>query len=493
MKQKALIMLLLICGLMAFAIGASAERYVTNGSYTAYIGDSDYTYLEDPTGVTKVLQTATKELLSMTDTHLYCLTMDGRLYDIDLAASSTSVISSAPTQEAIDAVTAKKPYTLENGSLSVTGGDGLPVVVATGVTLAGANTTNIYFLDNNGATLKSMPLDNIGGTSLVAATQIGPGSAGALSMSVTENGVVIVAADHSLIIVNLTNNAYSYEAAPSADVVLAQLVGTKLYYYTQDTDGVYHVAGRIDMTQDTLALTTTGAPTAAVTATPTPKPTATATPKRTATPKPKATSSSSSSSSSNIRYGSSGSSVKKMQKRLAELGYPVGSADGVFGDNTLYALNLFQGDVGYTERKYANSSTQTKLYSKSAPTYDPFRGLKKNDSGIRVTILQTYLSNAGYNPGEIDGVYGANTKSAVERFQLACGIPVTGEADKTTLILLYGASGPVYPVPVLPTTTPVPSWTPVTMPPITMPPITVPPAYTPIPTGGTSTITDLTP
>ena len=45
MKQKALIMFLLICGLMAFAIGASAERYVTNGSYTAYIGDSDYTYL----------------------------------------------------------------------------------------------------------------------------------------------------------------------------------------------------------------------------------------------------------------------------------------------------------------------------------------------------------------------------------------------------------------------------------------------------------------
>ena len=151
MKRKLHIICLLVLALLAFAVGANAERYVTNGSYTAYIGENDYTYLEDPTGVTKVLQTATKELLSMTDTHLYCLTMDGRLYDIDLAASTTSVVSSSPTQEAIDTVTAKKPYTLENGTLSVTGSTGSPVVVATGVTLAGANSTNLYFLDNNGA------------------------------------------------------------------------------------------------------------------------------------------------------------------------------------------------------------------------------------------------------------------------------------------------------------------------------------------------------
>ena len=155
--------------------------------------------------------------------------------------------------------------------------------------------------------------------------------------------------------------------------MLGLLVGTKLYYYTQDQDGVYHVGGQINLQQDSLALATSTP--ATVTATPSPTPKPTATPKRTATPKPtsKPTSKPSSSSSSNIRYGSSGSSVKKMQKRLAELGYPVGSADGVFGDNTLYALNLFQGDVGYTERKYANSSTQEKLYAKSAPTYDAFR------------------------------------------------------------------------------------------------------------------------
>ena len=125
MKRKLHIICLLVLALLAFAVGANAERYVTNGSYTAYIGENDYTYLEDPTGVTKVLQTATKELLSMTDTHLYCLTMDGRLYDIDLAASTTSVVSSSPTQEAIEeTLYPGKWYALCYRQHGLTGGSG---------------------------------------------------------------------------------------------------------------------------------------------------------------------------------------------------------------------------------------------------------------------------------------------------------------------------------------------------------------------------------
>ena len=36
----------------------------------------------------------------------------------------------------------------------------------------------------------------------------------------------------------------------------------------------------------------------------------------------------------------------EIQKRLAELGYPVGSADGVFGDNTLYDVEMASYDFG---------------------------------------------------------------------------------------------------------------------------------------------------
>ena len=76
MKRKLHIICLLVLALLAFAVGANAERYVTNGSYTAYIGENDYTYLEDPTGVTKVLQTATKEL-ALHDRYAFVLSDHG--------------------------------------------------------------------------------------------------------------------------------------------------------------------------------------------------------------------------------------------------------------------------------------------------------------------------------------------------------------------------------------------------------------------------------
>ena len=89
-----------------------------------------------------------------------------------------------------------------------------------------------------------------------------------------------------------------------------------------------------------------------------------------------------------MRYGNTGSKVKKMQKRLADLGYPVGNVDGSFGDATLYALNLFQGDSGHKERNYANSDVLEKLYSKKAPSYDAFATLKKGKKGFCRLILK---------------------------------------------------------------------------------------------------------
>ncbi len=61
MKRKSLVLLMLAIGLMTLATGASAERYLSNGSYAAYIGDNDYTYVVFPTGVTKMLETPCKE------------------------------------------------------------------------------------------------------------------------------------------------------------------------------------------------------------------------------------------------------------------------------------------------------------------------------------------------------------------------------------------------------------------------------------------------
>lgn len=48
------------------------------------------------------------------------------------------------------------------------------------------------------------------------------------------------------------------------------------------------------------------------------------------------------------KYGSTGSEVKRIQQKLADLGYYKGSVDGIFGQNTQSAVKSFQRNVGIT-------------------------------------------------------------------------------------------------------------------------------------------------
>ena len=102
MKRKFLMTLALSLSLTAFAMGANAERYLSSGSYSAYIGENDYTYVVFPSGVTKMLEQPSRDLLSMTDTQVILLTQDNKLYAINLNESNTTVemLSNSATQDA---------------------------------------------------------------------------------------------------------------------------------------------------------------------------------------------------------------------------------------------------------------------------------------------------------------------------------------------------------------------------------------------------------
>ena len=65
----------------------------------------------------------------------------------------------------------------------------------------------------------------------------------------------------------------------------------------------------------------------------------------------------------NIEFGDRGNDVKKMQKRLIELGYlPEGADDGAFGYQTNRALKEFQGNNGLNKDGVAGPATLTRLY-----------------------------------------------------------------------------------------------------------------------------------
>lgn len=205
--------------------------------------------------------------------------------------------------------------------------------------------------------------------------------------------------------------------------------------------------------------------------------------------------------SSSLKVGSKGDDVKKLQKRLIELGYLTGTADGTYGTATEAAVKEFQKQCGLTADGIAGKGTQNKLYSSDAPkakkqettkatttattkttvattaasqqqqtstqptttpvqatdgndimqeyehieevlksrNLDPtkFRNLQFGMQGDNVKELQNKLIELGYLEEDATGYYGAFTESAVKDFQTVNGLEATGEVDMDTYVKMY--------------------------------------------------------
>ena len=478
---------------LLLAVPALAEPLVSNGSYTAYLADNNHLYLtEHATNVTKVLANPIATLIGMDDSKLYCQTGDGRLYSITLDGTGNTMISTAPTAAELATYAGTSPYRLEGNVLSLVNADGTATQVSTQALVADATTEALYFVEkgviDTANVLKVLPLNQVGVATPLAST-LRADIAAPLSMIVSANAITIVSQDHRVHVIDPTNGNMESLVAASQNTTLAFCFNGKLVRLTVDnTTGYYQVENVMNYSVGLPAATAT--PTVAPTKAPVP----TATMRPTATSKPSATkkpssSSSSSSSSSDSEYGSlskgaKGSKVRKMQERLAALGYPVGTVDGVFGDNTLLAVNLFQCAIGYTNRTYASSSMLEKLYSRKAPEYDPYAPLRDGDKGADVRLMQQMLYDLGYDVGKkgVDGAFGKDTKEAVKQFQFLAGLEVTGDADAETLKKLFDKEHPIPYGTVTPTPAPTPTIVPPTEAPTVAPtetPTVVPPTEAP--------------
>jgi len=49
-----------------------------------------------------------------------------------------------------------------------------------------------------------------------------------------------------------------------------------------------------------------------------------------------------------------------------------------------------------------------------------------------IQVAQTHLSEFGFDPGPIDGIYTAQTQAAVRAFQATYGLSVSGLLDRQT-------------------------------------------------------------
>ena len=85
--------------------------------------------------------------------------------------------------------------------------------------------------------------------------------------------------------------------------------------------------------------------------------------------------------SQTLKMGSTGEQVKILQNRLNELGYSVGTADGIFGAKTRNAVIAFQKDNGLAADGIVGQKTIEKLFANSSTKPKPSEPPKGDENG----------------------------------------------------------------------------------------------------------------
>ncbi len=141
--------------------------------------------------------------------------------------------------------------------------------------------------------------------------------------------------------------------------------------------------------------------------------------------------------------------VRRVQQALSRDGYRVDAVDGVWGPSTAQALRQYQRDRGLAVTGRADPETLARLgvvtdgsrvappVSATANQPPPIRARKPADlDPMTVRALQQALARQGFRTGAADGVWGAQTESAIGNFQRARGMPASGVPDAPTLAAL---------------------------------------------------------
>ena len=156
-----------------------------------------------------------------------------------------------------------------------------------------------------------------------------------------------------------------------------------------------------------------------------------------------------------ISAGADGPEVAAIQQRLQVHGFAIGTIDGSYGSRTTSAVSAFQQSKRLNSDGIVDKETWTALAAdpqpsaeslqrnapleSSAPTEksDPVAAnrttaLTKGAAGSKVKTLQVRLEMQGYDPGPIDGIFGARTATAVKSFQQYKGLTADGVVDEIT-------------------------------------------------------------
>jgi len=435
---KRIVMLLALILLLALCSCACADPAWTDGTVTAWIGEENSMFLRCSDGITRKLSVPMKEILPMTENEALGLTQANQIVAVLKDGSGYSILNENATAEEAAAYMVYG-YTLTDGELSV--GE---AVYSERAVAAASDGKTLYWVNRSDYGFILMQKELTGdGQELFGEAQVsltGRSVPEPLYLCVTGEALTLTAVDRSIVSYSLVTGEYKYFPASGQETAGACMADGRLYRYISTATVPWVLEG---IQNDAMSLeTVTPAPTATIS--PTPTPTLRPTPTPTPTPRPTPVPTVEPDEDYNIYKGSRGPTVKKIQQRLQKLGYPVGYADGIYGEQTQVAVNLFYDAIHVRERNYITPSMRTKLFSSSAPEYDPYMPLQKGDSGLSVEYMQIKLKQIGFDPVKIDGKYGDLTVEAVAAYQKAIGYKckekeIPGEyASRELLEQLFG-------------------------------------------------------
>lgn len=139
--------------------------------------------------------------------------------------------------------------------------------------------------------------------------------------------------------------------------------------------------------------------------------------------------------------------LTSLQQALTATGDYSGEIDGLIGPRTRSAISAFQKRTGLTQTGepseellrlalQASPPARTEAAGVSASGTDPLGSIiasqAPNAAGFdarMVTLVQRGLANSGIGEIEIDGIYGSQTRQAIEAFQRRHSLEVTGIPD----------------------------------------------------------------
>ncbi len=118
-----------------------------------------------------------------------------------------------------------------------------------------------------------------------------------------------------------------------------------------------------------------------------------------------------------------------LQQDLADAGYFKGEVDGVYGPETVEAVQALQKANGLPQTGTVDKATEAALRSE----LEAAGGAAAQDEMASTAALQQTLALAGYWDGPVDGQWSDELTDALKEFQTDLGVKPTGEVDAATI------------------------------------------------------------